>query len=72
MPSGKTEGYPFQYTESIVCLSPIFTDVPRLPIRQLLDEFLDVALERIARRAIVHAGRWYIVPLFDLGWVTGL
>src|SRR6266567_2834760 len=63
---------PFSYTQSIVWLSPIFTDVRRLTIRQLLDELLHVALERIARRAVVHAGRWYIVPLFDLGWVTGL
>jgi hypothetical protein len=44
----------------------------RLAIRQMFDKFLDMALKRIARRGVVDAGGWYIVPLFDLGLSRGL
>jgi len=52
--------------------SQISTSATRLAIRQLFDKFLNMALQRIARRGVVDAGGWYIVPLFDLGLSRGL
>ena len=50
---------------------PIRASAARLGIRQLLNKFLDMSLERIARRTIVNACRWNIVPLLGSPELAG-